>query len=127
MPPSSRAATVPIASPVSGPVRRPFASSPVPEESHICGAFPCRTILPPGSRTVTLPVASMPSVPPLTWIPIGISASRGSRAASGVFTTSTCEKPSRPADSLRSTPGNTSSYVAVSYSGEGFGSGAGQV
>src|SRR6266542_2743829 len=96
-------------------------------ESHAIGAPIRNTGLPAASTTAAVPGAApsltagqVPDVRNRSW------ASRGSRAASRVLTTSTSEKPVRSARTRRSTPGSTSAYVAVSPDSVGAGSAPGQ-
>ncbi len=101
----------------------PSASVPGPgEESHICGVGASNTALPAPSSTASRP----PCAVSLTAIPSAASSSRndfssGFAAASALFTTSNCVKPSTCAPIRRSTPGNTSAYVAVSPDTTGLG------
>ncbi|MDQ0933322.1 hypothetical protein QFZ49_003262 [Streptomyces turgidiscabies] len=67
------------------------AGTPVAEESHILGACPPKTRSPEASTAWRPPVGPVPRSRPCDRTGNRSSASLGSRAASGVFTSSTYE------------------------------------
>lgn len=84
------------------------------------------TVRPSASTAVRLPAGPCWTFSAFTSIAKLSFLSRGSAAASGVFTTSTCWKLSTVAVTLRSTSGRTFSYTALAPSRCGFGSASGQ-
>ncbi len=81
---------------------------PPPEASHIVAGAAWKATPPSLPVATSAPVPVSRTLTPAVFIPNLISASRGSRAASAVLTTSTCVKPRGVARTVRSTSGSTS-------------------